>query len=70
MTNIGTRPTVSGEGVTVEPWILDWEGDLYGREITLSFVDFLRPERRFGTLEELRAEILRDAERARKIVEG
>jgi len=70
VTNIGTRPTVSGEGVTVEPWILDWEGDLYGREITLSFVDFLRPERRFGTLEELRAEILRDAEKARKTVEG
>ena len=70
VTNIGTRPTVSGRGVTVEPWLLDWEGDLYGKEIALEFVDFLRPERCFGTLEELRAEILRDADKARKTVEG
>ncbi|MEI3094016.1 MAG: riboflavin kinase [Oscillospiraceae bacterium] len=50
MTNIGVRPTVEGRSVTVEPWILDYDGDLYGREITLEFYRFLRPERKFPSL--------------------
>lgn len=61
VTNIGTRPTVDGQGVTVEPWILDFEGDLYGKEITLFFHKFLRPERKFDSLEELKAQIHKDA---------
>ena len=62
VTNIGTRPTVDGTGVTVEPWILDYDGDLYGREITLEFYRFLRPERRFPSLQALQAEIRHNAE--------
>ena len=62
VTNIGTRPTVEGQGITVEPWILDYSGDLYGREITLEFHRFLRPERKFASLEELKREIHRNAE--------
>ena len=69
VTNIGTRPTVSGQGVTIEPWILDFDGDLYGREITLSFHKFLRPEQKFPNLEELKAEILKNAAEVRKIFE-
>lgn len=65
VTNIGTRPTVEGQDVTVEPWILDYEGDLYGREITLEFYRFLRSEMKFSSLEELRAQIRRDAEQTR-----
>ena len=65
VTNIGTRPTVSGEGITVEPWILDYAGDLYDREITLEFHYFLRPEMKFVTLEALQAEIRRNAEETR-----
>ncbi len=65
--NIGTRPTVSGQGITVEPWILDYEGDLYGREITLEFHRFLRPEQKFPTLEALQAEIHRNAQQAREL---
>ena len=67
VTNIGTRPTVNGSGVTVEPWILDFDGDLYGKRITLEFYAFLRPERKFDSLEELKAEIHRNAEQTRKI---
>ena len=66
MTNIGTRPTVSGVGITVEPWILDFSGDLYGREITLEFHKFLRPERKFPSLEDLQTEIRKNAEETRK----
>lgn len=61
VTNIGTRPTVNGQGVTVEPWILDFNGDLYGREITLEFHRFLRPERKFDSLEALKKQIQIDA---------
>ena len=67
--NVGTRPTVGGHRVTVEPWILDFEGDLYGQKLTLEFHRFLRPERKFGSLEELRAQIRADAEEARGFFE-
>ena len=65
VTNVGTRPTVNGQNVTVEPWILDYEGDLYGREIALEFYAFLRPERKFPDLQALKAEIVRNAQQTR-----
>ena len=67
--NVGTRPTVNGRHVTVEPWLLDFEGDLYGREITLEFYRFLRPERKFDSLEALREEIQENAAQTRKFFE-
>ena len=66
VTNVGHRPTVEGRHVTVEPWLLDFEGDLYGREITLEFYFFLRPEQKFGSLEELKDQIQADAEKTRR----
>ena len=69
VTNVGTRPTVSGVGVTVEPWILDFEGDLYDREITLEFHYFLRPETKFDGLSALQAQIRKDAEETRHYFE-
>ncbi len=63
--NIGVRPTVHGDGVTVEPWILDFDGDLYGHALRLELVDFLRPERKFPSLEALKAEIHRNAAQTR-----
>lgn len=69
VTNIGTRPTVQGEGITVEPWILDYSGNLYGREITIEFFKFLRPEQKFSTLEDLQAEIHRNARETRALIQ-
>lgn len=69
VTNIGSRPTVGGHHVTIEPWILDFDGDLYGQEITLDFYRFLRPEQKFDSLEELKAEIQKNAAQTRKILE-
>lgn len=66
--NIGCRPTVNGESVTVEPWILDYDGDLYGHTLTLALYDFLRPEQKFPTLAELVAAIRRDADRTRSLL--
>lgn len=60
VTNVGCRPTVEGEGINAETHILDFSGDLYGRVIRISFLRMLRPERKFDTLEELRAQIARD----------
>ena len=68
VTNVGTRPTVGGHHITVEPWILDFEGDLYGKELTLQFHTFLRPERKFDSLEELKAEIQKNAAEAYKLL--
>ena len=63
--NIGVRPTVDGHTVTVEPWILDFDGDLYGHTLRLELTDFLRPEQKFASLEALKSEILRNAETVR-----
>ena len=64
VTNLGTRPTVKGSHITVESWILGYDGDLYGRELTLQFHFFLRPEQKFPDLQTLQAQIRRDAARA------
>lgn len=61
VTNVGNRPTVGGHRVTVEPWILDFDGDLYGKELTLRFYKFLRPEKKFPSLEALQEEIRKNA---------
>lgn len=66
VTNVGVRPTVDqSDRVTVEPWILDFDGDLYGKEIRVEFYKRLRPERKFGSIEELRDAILKNAEETR-----
>lgn len=68
--NVGVRPTVSGSGITVEPWILDFSGDLYGREIRLEFYRFLRPEMKFETLADLQQQIHQDAAVTRRYFEA
>jgi riboflavin kinase/FMN adenylyltransferase len=69
VTNIGVRPTiVDGVNVgrrTVETFILDFEGDLYGAPLRLHLRERLRGEARFASLDELRGAIERDVERAR-----
>ncbi len=67
VTNIGCRPTVGGHHITVEPWLLDFEGDLYGKTITLHFHKFLRPEKKFNSLEALRTQIQLDAAETYKL---
>ncbi len=65
VTNIGCRPTVHGQTRTVETWLLDYEGDLYGEEISLDFYEFLREERKFDNLFALRQEIMENARQTR-----
>lgn len=67
--NIGVRPTfVTGRGELVEAYILDFDGDLYGKQLRLDFLERLRGERRFQSAEELVEQMHRDVERTRGIV--
>lgn len=70
VTNIGVRPTVGADGPLAETWIASYSGDLYGQNVPVSLVQFLRPEEKFASVEALQAQILRDAEAARTAVLG
>jgi riboflavin kinase/FMN adenylyltransferase len=67
--SVGVRPTFeTGRGELVEAYLLDFQGDLYGRQLRLEFLDRLRGERRFDTREALIAQMNRDVERTRELV--
>lgn len=67
--NIGTRPTVDGEGTTrhVEVFLFDFEGDLYGATLRVHVRARVRDEKRFPSFDELKAQIAADADRAREL---
>ena len=65
ITDIGTRPTVGGDGVRLETHLLDFSGDLYGRPLTVAFLARLRGERRFSSLSALAEQITADCKEAR-----
>ena len=70
VTNVGVRPTVSEDNrVSVESHLLDYSGNLYGRQARVEFYAFLRPERKFESFEALSEQIRRDAEAARAYFE-
>jgi len=66
VTNIGVRPTVGGAHRTVETFVFDYTGDLYGSRLRLHLVARLRGEKRFASLDELKAQIAADAAAARQ----
>ncbi len=71
ITNIGVRPTFEADGVepSVETHVLDWTGDLYDDVVRVRFLHRLRDERRFNSVEELKAQIAYDINRARRYFE-
>jgi riboflavin kinase/FMN adenylyltransferase len=68
--NFGRRPTFDKQDVILEVHVFDYQGDLYHQEIVVSFVAFLRPEKKFSGLEELKAQIAEDAKTARTILKA
>ena len=72
VTNIGVRPTFENplEFPRVEPHILDLEEDLYGQEVKLELVDYLRPEIAFNNSTELIAQVQLDIQKAREVIEN
>jgi riboflavin kinase/FMN adenylyltransferase len=67
-TSIGFRPTFGGNTLTVESFVLDFDGDLYDKLITVWFVQRLRAEKRFATVPALQQQMARDVETARRIL--
>jgi riboflavin kinase / FMN adenylyltransferase len=63
--NVGVRPTFdTGRGLLVEAHLIDFEGDLYGRTLRIAFVERMRGEKRFETVDELVEQMNRDVEQA------
>jgi len=60
--NIGCRPTVAGEAVTIEVHLLNWAGDLYGQTLKVNLLRFLRPEQKFSSVEALKQQITKDCQ--------
>jgi riboflavin kinase / FMN adenylyltransferase len=66
--NVGIRPTFeTGRGLLIEAYLIDFDGDLYGRTLRIAFVARLRGERRFPGVEDLIAQMHRDVEAARDL---
>ena len=62
--NIGCRPTVVGKAATIEVHLLNWSGNLYGQTLKVNLLDFLRPEQKFDSVEELKQQITKDCQAA------
>jgi riboflavin kinase/FMN adenylyltransferase len=66
--HVGVRPMFeTGRGLLIEPYLIDFEGDLYGKTLRVAFIARLRGEKRFPSVEELIAAINRDVEQAREL---
>ena len=68
MSNIGFRPTIDHGELTIEVNIFDFETDIYGETITISFVERMRDEKKFDNLEALTAQLVKDKEATLKIL--
>ncbi len=67
--NIGVRPTFGGKGVVLEVHAFNFDGDLYGRRVTVQLIDFIRLEKKFDGLDALKAQIVADCQTARDILQ-
>lgn len=68
--NLGVRPTVNGVSRALEVHLFDFSGDLYGSELEIRFVEFLRTEAKFPSIDGLKAQIQQDAARAKTILKN
>jgi riboflavin kinase / FMN adenylyltransferase len=69
VTNIGVRPTFDGLKRLVETFIMDFDGDLYGKKLTIELVARLRDEMKFNSAEELKVQMAKDVQKAKDILE-
>lgn len=68
MANIGIRPTIDAENVTIEAHIFDFNKDIYGKKMDIAFLSRIRDEMRFNSLSELKIQLDRDALTARELL--
>jgi riboflavin kinase/FMN adenylyltransferase len=70
MTNVGYRPTIDADHLTIEVNIFDFDKDIYNQEITLSFVDRIRNEKKFASLGDLQLQLANDKITAATLLES
>jgi riboflavin kinase/FMN adenylyltransferase len=70
MTNIGSHPTFGGGKKLIEAYLIDYNGDLYGRELAIDIIERLRDEKKFDTAEQLEEQVAEDVRRGRDILEA
>jgi riboflavin kinase/FMN adenylyltransferase len=68
--NFGRRPTFDKKDVLLEVHLFDFAGDIYGQQIIVSFVSYLRPEMKFAGLDALKAQIAADGEKAESLLKS
>ena len=68
ITNVGVRPTVNGSTLCAETHIFDFCDDLYGKTLEIEFIGFIRGEKKFNSVDELRSQVLKDIETAKEIL--
>lgn len=68
VTNIGIKPTVGSDVPVSETWILDYSGDLYGEKVDVRLLDFIRAEKKFSSISDLKCQILSDSEYVKGII--
>ena len=68
--NLGRRPTFGKLQENFEVHLFDFAGDLYGKTLRVALIEFIRPEMKFGGLDQLKAQIAADGEAARKLLGG
>jgi riboflavin kinase/FMN adenylyltransferase len=66
--SLGYRPTVGGDQIQFEVYLFDYSGDLYGRHLRVAMLEFLRPELKFPSLDELKTQIAADCDQARQFL--
>ena len=67
ITNVGIKPTLHETNLTMETYILDYKGDLYGQELSVALLRFLRPESKFASVQALSQRILADIQTVRQL---
>jgi riboflavin kinase/FMN adenylyltransferase len=67
---LGTRPTFDDGPPVLETFLFDFDGDLYGREIEVEFIDFVREDQRFKDMDTLVEQMGKDCAKAREILDG
>lgn len=68
VTNVGVKPTVGSDKVLAETWMPDFSGDLYGKRVRVFLLEFLRPERKFDSMEALKEAIHQNGRQAQEVV--
>ena len=67
MLNIGTNPTVEGQGISIEVNLFDFDADIYGEKITVEMIKRIRNENKFGSVDELKTQLGKDRDFAKEV---